>query len=308
MRFLISRTAFWVIGGAVAAAAFSTHAQAETLVIAVQPTQTPEQLSSQAKDLEAVLEAELGIDVELKFPTSYAGTIEALRFGHAQAAFMGAWPAAIAAEEAQADVVLAEIREVTIGRHRAEAPSYYSYWIVPIDSPYQTLQDLKGKHVAFTSQLSSSGYLAPLARLVELDLVQPGKPADPQQWFSEVRFAGGYSQAWEALKSGQVDVSIIAGDVPEALYQEVLGATRVIETQGPIPSHAVVVSSSLQDPLRTRLIQALLTLNQPERQALMRKFISGTFIRFEPATTQGHLGPLNTMLEKAGLTYAETAR
>ena len=82
----------------------------EKLVIAVLPTSTPEQLSAQAGELEKFLEERVGVDVELRFPTTYAGVIEALRFGHADAAFMSAWPAALANKHAGAEVLLAEVR------------------------------------------------------------------------------------------------------------------------------------------------------------------------------------------------------
>ena len=285
-------------------------AQPQTLVIAIQPTSTPEQLSAQATELEQFLEAQLpGIDVRLKFPTSYAGAIESLRFGHAQAAFMSAWPAVLAHQHAGADVVLAEVREVTVDETTTEAPSYYSYWIVRKDSLVANLRGLQGRKAAFPSQLSTSGYVAPLARLVELGLVnrQDG-PADPKQFFGEVVFAGGYAQAWEALKAGQVDVTVIAGDVPEALYRKVLANTRVLEQQGPIPSHAVVFSKDLQDPLRMQLVNALLQLNDPAHRGLMRKFVSGIFVRFAPATTEQHLGTLHRLLDLTGLEYTETSR
>ena len=285
-------------------------AEQRTLVIAIQPTSTPEQLSAQATDLEQFLEAQLpGIDVQLKFPTSYAGVIESLRFGHAQAAFMSAWPAVLAHQHAGAEVVLAEVREVTVDDTKTEAPSYYSYWIVRKDSLVANLRGLQGRKVAFPSQLSTSGYVAPLARLVELGLVsRKDGPADPKQFFGEVVFAGGYAQAWEALKAGQVDVTVIAGDVPESLYRDVLANTRILEKQGPIPSHAVVFSKDLQDPLRGQLVNALLQLNEPAHRGLMRKFVSGIFVRFAPATTEQHLGTLNRLLDLTGLEYTETSR
>ncbi|MEK7860510.1 MAG: PhnD/SsuA/transferrin family substrate-binding protein, partial [Chloroflexota bacterium] len=72
------------------------------MVIAVQPTATPEQLSADAKELREFLSKKLDREVELVFPTTYAGVIEALRFGHAQAAFMSAWPASLAQKHAGA--------------------------------------------------------------------------------------------------------------------------------------------------------------------------------------------------------------
>lgn len=275
------------------------------LVIAIQPTSTPQTLETQAKELEEFLEKRLNRDVEIFFPTSYAGVIESLRFGHAHAAFMGSWPATMAYSKAEAKVVLSEIREVIIDQENKEAPYYFSYWVVLKDSPYQNLNELKGKKAAFSSQLSSSGYVAPLSRLIDLGLLtRTDGPADPQQFFSEVLFAGGYAQAWEALKAGQVDVSVIAGDVPEKLYREVLDNTRVLEKQGPIPSHVVVVSKDLDDATKDQLVAALLELNAPEYRELMRKFVSGIFVRFE-AATQEHLQSLENMLELTGFEFTE---
>lgn len=278
---------------------------AEKLVIAIQPTSTPQQLESQAKELETFLEKRLNREVEISFPTSYAGVIEALRFGHADAAFMGSWPAVMARNHAGAKVVLAEIRDVFIGGDKKEAPYYFSYWVVPKASVYQTLSELKGKKAAFSSQLSSSGYVAPLSKLVDSGFLSRKEGVvDPKDFFGEVLFAGGYAQAWEALKAGQVDVTVIAGDVPEKLYRDVLDNTRVLDKQGPIPSHVVVVSKDLEEPAKDKLVNALLELNSAEYRELMRKFVSGIFVRFEPAT-EGHLQPLEKMLELTGFEFTE---
>jgi len=278
--------------------------------MAVQPSSTAEELSAQASELEEFLEERLDADVELRFPTTYAGVVEALRFGHADAAFMSAWPAALAQKHAGAEVALAEIREVTIGEEKQEAPYYFSYWVVSKDSPYQTLDDLRGKRAAFPSQLSTSGYVALMAKMTELGFISTadGKEADPNDFFGEVRFAGRYAQAWESLKAGQVDVSVIAGDVPEDLYRNVLENTRVIEQQGPIPSHAFVVRKDLDEGVRSDLLDALMELGEPAHRDLMRKFVSGIFVRFEATTTEEHLGALNDFLSRTGLAFTERVR
>jgi phosphonate transport system substrate-binding protein len=279
----------------------------EKLTIAIQPTSTPEALAAESKEIKAFLEQRLpGVEVELRVPTMYVGTIEALRFGHAHAAFMSAWPAALAKTHASAEIALAEVREVVIGEEKVERPFYFSYWVVPKNSPYQSFTELKGKRVAFPSPLSTSGYVIPVARLVELGLIDPaGKEADPRQFFGEVVFAGGYAQAWEALKQGQVDVMVIAGDVPEKLYREVWDASRVLEQQGPIPSHAVVFSKELQDPLRSQLKAALLELGQANNRPMMRKFISSIFVGFQEAKTEEHLATLIASLQRTNLSYTE---
>ncbi len=275
-------------------------------VIAVQPTATTAALSDQAKELEVFLEKKLGRDIEILFPASYAGVVEALRYGHAHAAFMGAWPARLAEREAGASVILSEVREVMVDGKLGEAPNYRSYWIVRPDRPVKTLADLRGHKAAFPSPISTSGYVAPLDKLVAEGLVvrSAAGAADPKQFFSEVLFAGGYPQGVEALKSGQVDVTVIAGDVPEKLFVEALAASRVVAEQGPIPSHAVVAAKTLGSADRERLTAALLELNAPEHRALMRKFVSGIFVRFERAGS-GHLSALAGMLERTGLEFTE---
>lgn len=101
---------------------------------------------------------------------------------------------------------------------------------------------------------------------------------------------------------------MIAGDVPESLYREVLGSTRIIEQQGPIPSHGVVFLQALQEPTRGRLKAALLKLGDEPYRSLMRKLVSGIFLRFKPTTAEEHLGALNRYLQVTGLAYTETLR
>lgn len=283
-------------------------ASKQKLVIAIQPTLAANEMLEKAKPIEQYLETKLGdVDVEIYVPLSQAGVIEALRFGQAQVAFMGAWPAYLAVEKAGAELALAEVREVLIDGKKQNATYYYSYWVVPQTSSAQTLNDLKGKTTCFPSPISTSGYVSPVGRLIELNLVpKPEKgEADPKAFFSQVIFGGGYQQCWEALKGGQADVAIIAGDVPEKLYNEVLAQTRVVEKQGPIPSHGVLISKELQEPLRSRVVEALQGLGDAQYRDVMRGFISGIFVGFEKSSADKHLATLKNYLKSAGLTFTE---
>ncbi len=280
----------------------------ERVIVAIQPTLAATEMLEKAKPLEQFLEQQLGdVDVEIYVPMSQAGVIESLRFGQAQVAFMSAWPAYLATDLAGADLVLAEVREVIIDGKKTQAPYYFSYWVVPKDSSVTALADLKGKRACFPSPISTSGYVAPIGRLIELGVVaKPEKgEVDLKTFFSDVRFGGGYGQCWEALKAGQVDVSIIAGDVPEKLYDEVLANTRVIEKQGPIPSHGVLVSKDLKDPLRARVIDAIAALGAPDKRDLMRGFVSSIFVSFEKTTADQHLGTLKKYLQQSSLLFTE---
>lgn len=279
----------------------------QKLVIAIQPTEATTEITPRAKQLEEFLESRLEVDVEIYIPTTYAAVVEALRFGNADVAFMSAWPAYLANKAAGAEIVLAEVREVVIDQEKRNEPFYFSYWVVPKESPISNLGELKGKKACFPSPISTSGYVAPLARMVELGYIsKPDKgEVDLKTFFSEVVFGGGYGQCWASLKAGQVDVTIIAGDVSEALYREVIANTKTLEKQGPIPSHGVVFSNNLKEPLRSKLTNALLELGSPEHRDLMRKFISGIFVSFKTTTALEHITGLQKALDLTGFKFTE---
>jgi phosphonate transport system substrate-binding protein len=229
-----------------AAATLGQQQQSPTTVtIAIQPTAQAADIQAQGQQLEQFLEERTGYDIEIYVPMSYAGVIEALRFGQADVALMSAWPSYLAVNRANATLELAEVREVITNNTPTNATYYFSYWVTRPDSPANSLQDLRDMRAAFPNPLSTSGYVMPMYTLVNQSLVQvePEEEVDPESFFSEVLFAGGYAQAWEALRNGVVDVSIIAGDVNEDLYFEVLNNTKIIHEQGPIPSHGVVFNN-----------------------------------------------------------------
>lgn len=283
-----------------------------TITLAIQPTDNADAVKDKATELEEFLESSMkakGVDADIVIyvPLSNAGVVEALRFGHADVAMMSAWPASLAASRAGARVELAEMREVIHGENATVAPYYYSYYVVAKDSSYQTLDDVKGKTVAYSSATSTSGYIFPVAKLVEEGLVAApaaGKEANPKEHFGNVVFAGGYAQAYEALKSGQVDVTVTAGDINAALYHEVLNNTRIIETQGPIPSHAVVFAQDFTGMEAAALKDSLLEL-KGEHKDLMRKLVSGIFVEFQETTTEQHIAGLTGALTTTGLKFQD---
>ena len=282
------------------------------VVLAIQPTDNADAIMEKATEMERFLEARMkedGVeaDVEIIVPLTSTGVVEALRFGHADAALMSAWPATMASKRAGAEVVLAEMREVAIGAESQVAPYYYSYYVVLKDSPYQTLDDVKGRKAAYPSSTSTSGYVFPVAKLVQegLVMVAAGGEADPRQHFGQVQFAGGYAQAWEALRAGQVDVAVTAGDINAKLYGEVRNGTRVIAEQGPVPSHGVVFAKDFAGtPEGDALKSALLDL-KGEHKDLMRKLVSGIFVEFKETTTEEHVAGLAGALNATGIKFNE---
>ncbi len=277
----------------------------QKIVVAVQPTIASAEIIQRAKPLESFLEEKLGVDVEIYVPTSYAAVVEALRRGHAQVALMSAWPAYLAWKLGGAEVVLAEVRKVGQGDKIVNETYYYSYWVVMPNSPIRSLEDLRGKKVGLPSPISTSGYVAPLAKLVEKGLVrvEGGKEADPKTFFTVV-FTGGYAQSWKILQAGDVDAIVIAGDIPEDLYLDVMKKVRVVDVVGPVPSHCIVFAKELKEPLRSKIVQAFIELGE-KRPELMRSFVSALFVGFKQTTSEQHLSQLQQYITLTNLKYAE---
>lgn len=281
------------------------------VVVALQPTTNPDVLAK-VPALEALLEDTaagrgLDLDVTLVTPPDYESVIEGMRNGEIDGAFMPAWPAALANQQAGAEVVLAERREVFVGDDPIVMTFYYSHYIVPKDSPYQSLEELRGKRVAYTSTTSTSGYVFPVKELVDRDLIPAAAtvPARPDAFFGEILMAGGYGKAWQKLEAGEADVAVLAGDISADLYNQIRANTRTLSTHGPIPSHGVVFAPHLQGAQREALLATFLE-SSPAQKELMREMVSATFVSYTPTTTRTHLSELQNALFDTGLLFASS--
>jgi phosphonate transport system substrate-binding protein len=282
------------------------HAQRlNKLVIVVQPIPR-DRVTTEATELERFFESRLNMDVEILFPDSNAAIVESMRFGHAHVA-LGVGSLVGAMIISNADVMkplIVERRSVFIGDEPRVLSYYYSYFIVLKDSPYNTMEDLKGKRACFPSETSVSGFVMPMQTMVKKGYIKPidssKRPIDlPNQYFGEVIFAGGYAQCWEALKQGRVDVTVTAGDVPEKLYKEALENSKIIEQNGPNPSHVTLISKDLPKDVKKKLWHALKDLNkEPEK---VKKFVSAIFVKFGVKSKEAHLQPLIDALRETGL-------
>jgi phosphonate transport system substrate-binding protein len=127
---------------------------------------------------------------------------------------------------------------------------------------------LRDKSIAFADPISESGYLYPLDLFVQAGYL--ARDEDPQSFFSNVYFAGGYQQSLQAVINGFVDAAgasqyaelLVAPDQLEEL-------TWIAETD-PIPSHVVLARPGL-DPSRVEAFkQVMLKLNEPDYKHLLK--------------------------------------
>ena len=254
----------WLAVAAVAALAMSggtraALAQQAKLTLAFIPQENPEKLIDDISVIGDYLASEIGVPVEGFVTLDHAAAVEALRQGGADISFMGALPYVLAHHEVGAQVVLAEV-------YRG-SPEYRSRLFVRKDSDIKTLEDLRGKTIAFTDPISESGYLYPLDLFAKQGLLTAG--GDPQEFFGSVYFAGGYQQAIQAVANGYVDAAGASQFADLLLTPEQLPLVGWIAESELIPSHAVIARGELDQRLLDRFVAAMLKLNEPAYRHLL---------------------------------------
>lgn len=264
----------------------------EKLVFAFQPQENPEALTPNAKKLAEYLGTKTGIKSEVFMPTSYAAVVEALRSKNADVAYFSGWPYLIAHNTANVELLVAEERDGN--------PFYYSQWYVLKDSPIKSLADLKGKPIAFTSPSSTSGYLFPLAKVIEEGHMKTGQ--DPKEFFGEVLFAGGYQAALKSLVEGKVEAAAASDYAFERyLTEDERAKVRVLIKQGPAPTHGIAVRKDLPQNVKDSIKAALLSLNEDENKELL-KSVYGASKLVEREHTE-HVQALDKALKLVGAEY-----
>src|SRR2546425_12756350 len=179
---------------------------ADGLHLVLTPSQKPTDLLATGEEFGKVLARLTGIPVRVTVASDYAAVIEALRNRTADLAFVHPGGYVLASREAKAQIVA---RNLWHGKSTFTSRIY-----VRKDGGVKTLEELRGKTMAFVDPGSSSGYIYPMVLLIQRGLV---KNRDPKTFFREVVFAGAHDAAMRALLNGHVD-AIASFDMAREQY------------------------------------------------------------------------------------------
>ncbi|MBV2144542.1 phosphonate ABC transporter substrate-binding protein [Falsochrobactrum sp. TDYN1] len=164
------------------------------LVLGVIPAENASTTSDRYAPLAAYLGKELGTKVTLRVANDYAAVIEGQRAGNIHIAFYGP------ASYSRAVMTGVETTPLVNQRHDTGVNGYYSVVYVRADSPYKTMDDLKGKTIALVDPNSTSGNNAP-----RYFLNREGYSVD--SFFGKNFFAGSHENAILALSQGTADAA-----------------------------------------------------------------------------------------------------
>jgi phosphonate transport system substrate-binding protein len=189
-----------VLSGA-AALAFSASASAEDwkakypeITFAVIPAENGSGVTERYAPFISYLSKELGVKVTLRVANDYAAVIEGQRAGNIHIGYYG--PASFA----RARLTGVKTDAFVIDVNSDGSKGYYSVFYVLAKSPYQKVEDLKGKNLGLVDPNSTSGNNMPRFKLNQMGI-------DPDAYFSKVIFTGSHENAVLALAQGTVDVA-----------------------------------------------------------------------------------------------------
>lgn len=250
------------------------------IVIALEPDKDPDAMLADREALEAFVTAKTAIETEAIVPLSSAVMTEGLKNGTIDIAYLSS--------TATARLVADNAVEVLLANEIDGKPSYLSYWVALKASPYTSVADLRGQPIAFSSRTSTSGFLIPTWDLYKQGLVSLA--TGPVGFFGagNVHYGVGYVSAVERVLDGSAAAAAVSYYVYEKdkhLTPEQRDRLKVIDTQGPVPSHVLVVRRDLPLEVKTALRSTFLTMNESDRELRDRLFGSPLVA----VTTEAHL-------------------
>ena len=264
-------------------------AAAQPLHLVLTPSQKPTDLLAAGEEFAQALGKLYGAPVRVTVASDYAAVIEALRNRTADLAFVHPAGYVLASREAKARIVA---RNLWHGKSTFTSRIY-----VRKDSGIKTLEELRGKTMAFVDPTSTSGYIYPMVLLIQRGLV---KDRDPKSFFREVMYAGAHDAAMRALLNGHVD-SIASFDMAREQYltdpAEREKIAFVAETQ-PIPEAGIAAREGLDPAAFERVRGALLKMRGPAYASLLKRMydIDG----FAPAEDRDY-DPVRAAVELLGI-------
>jgi phosphonate transport system substrate-binding protein len=226
------------------------------VVIALKANKNPEKMLTEKESLEAYLSDKLQRPVEVLIPTDSSVVVESFRNGTLDLGYLSSTDAARNLDQDTASILLINLKK--------GLPHYQSVWLSLKDKKYQSIEELKNQPVAFASRSSTSGYLIPVWDLSNRGLV--GSATALTDYFSLTIYGTGYVSAVEKVLSGEVEAAAVSDYVftgdNKYLSDAQKSKLRIIQEQGPVPSHTICVRSSLSKNDRALLLKTLLEMNQ----------------------------------------------
>jgi len=252
------------------------RAQFPELVFAIVPAENAAGVTERFGGFIDYMSRTLGTRVTLRIASDYAAVIEGQRAGNIHIAMYG--PASFA----RALMTGAQVDAFAIEVSRDGTKGYYSVFYVRANSPFQTIQDLRGRNLGLVDPNSTSGNNVPRFALHQMGIT-------PEEFFGRVVYTGSHENAVIALQQGTVDV--VANwwnDEQESNLRRMERRNmaryddfRIIFRSEQIVNSPMAYLRTLPEPLKAAIRDAVFNLAQREPETF-RRMTDGQARPWEP--------------------------
>ncbi|WP_439493133.1 phosphonate ABC transporter substrate-binding protein [Bosea sp. (in: a-proteobacteria)] len=266
---MLTRRHTLTLAAAGLAAALATPAFAQDwkakypeLIFAIVPAENAAGVTERYTPFVNYLAKELGTKVTLRIANDYAAIIEGQRAGNIHIGMYG--PSSFA----RALMTGAKIDAFAIETNLDGTKGYHSVFYVKKDSPYQKVEDLKGKNLGLVDPNSTSGNNVPRFALNEMKI-------EPENFFGKVVYTGSHENAIIALQQGTVDVAAnwwndeTESNLLRMSRKNMVKADdfRIIFKSAEIVNSPMAYLTDLPESLRTAIRTAVLNIQTKDKAA-----------------------------------------
>ncbi len=253
------------------------------LVFASIPDENAAAVTERYSDFVAYLSREIGVPVKLRIAGDYAAVIEGQRAEQIHFAYYGP------ASYARARMIGVKTTPFAIEVNKGGVKGYYSVLFVKANSPYQKIEDLKGKNLALVDPNSTSGNNVPRYTMDKMGI-------KPEEFFGKVVYSGSHTNALMALNQGTVDVAANLwnnDNDSELVRMADKGMVkkedfRIIYKSDQIVNSPVAYLDSLPADLKKKIEQAFFDAPKKDKAAF-EKLSGGKNDPFQPVTHEAYL-------------------
>lgn len=182
-----------------------------------------------------------GIHFDIKAGSSYAAVVEGMCNNQADIAWFGASTYGEANNKCGVDLLAVDVKKGD--------SSYYSGIFVRKNAGINTINDLKGKRMAFGSTSSTSSFNFPVAMMIAAGV-------SPAKELNKVIIAGSHSASLAALSAGKVDAAAASyNSFGKAVKKGAIDPTKFkpLAKSQPIPNPPLAMNKGLSISLKTKL-------------------------------------------------------
>ncbi len=225
----------------------------EALIMGLIPAENNEEMVKTFEPMRMYLEKKIGRPVKVYTATDYAGVIEAMKKKRVDIAWFGPLSYYLAELEAGAEAFAVGVRE------GQDNPTYKSILVAACGSGIDSIEDLKGKNVAFVDPASTSGGLVPTY------IIKKKTGLMPEQYFGKFTYSGSHDAAELAVKNKTVDAAADNDITYEKMLTKGLISREtncIIAESDPLPGSPLVYRKDLPADLKAKIKDAILNAHK----------------------------------------------